>query len=176
MFLCCTHGWAPTAPAETGHMNGHRKHRQKLDKPLKHIIFRPSWQDTSKPQIDITHSTATSYTSKGAFQPLPRPPFESTSWHYSNTVNILLPSIYRIHLLSRGSKNSNQPSTATYYTNKGAFQHRQKLDKPLKHIIFRTSWQDTSKPQTDITHYTTTYYISRRTFQPLPRPPFESTS
>jgi len=27
--------------AETGHMNGHRKPQQKLDKPLKHIIFDP---------------------------------------------------------------------------------------------------------------------------------------
>ena len=103
-FLCCTYEWAQEAPAETEHMNGHRKPQQKLNKPLKHIIFRPSWQDTSKPQTDITHSTATCYTNKGAFQPLPRPPFESTSWHYKNAVNIWLPSIYRIHLLSRGSK------------------------------------------------------------------------
>ena len=102
--LCCTYEWAPAAPAETGHMNGHRKHRQKLDKPLKHIIFRPSWQDISSPQTDITHSTAICYISGRTFQPLPRPPFESTSWHYNNAVNVYLPSIYRINLLSRGSK------------------------------------------------------------------------
>lgn len=42
--------------------------------------------------------------SRRTFQPLPRPPFESTSWHYKNTVNIWLPSIYQIHLLSRGAK------------------------------------------------------------------------
>ena len=99
------HLWmGPSSPAETGHMNGHRKHRQKLDKPLKHIIFRPSWQDTSRQQLGITHSTAICYISRSTFQPLPSPPFESTSWHYKSTVNIWLPSIYRIHLLSRGSK------------------------------------------------------------------------
>lgn len=75
-------------PAETGHMNGHRKPQQKLDKPLKHIIFRPSWQDTNGPQADITRSIATYYTNSRTFQPLPRPPFESTSWHYKNAVNI----------------------------------------------------------------------------------------
>ena len=108
-FLYCTYEWAPAAPAETEHMNGHRKPQQKLDKPLKHIIFRPSWQDTSRQQLGITHSTATCYTRKGAFQPLPRPPFESTSWHYNNAVNVYLPSIYRINLLSRGSKKIRSP-------------------------------------------------------------------
>ncbi|MBD9294642.1 MAG: hypothetical protein EGS78_08605 [Bacteroidales bacterium] len=83
--------WAQEAPAET-------------EQTTEAHYFRPSWQDISSPQTDITHSTSTYCTKRRAFQPLPRPPFESTSWHYKNIVNIWLPSIYRIHLLSRGSK------------------------------------------------------------------------
>ena len=68
------------------------------------IIFRPSWQDTSRPQADITHYIATCYTNRRTFQSLPRPPFESTSWHHTNQANVWLAIIYRIHMLSRGSK------------------------------------------------------------------------
>jgi hypothetical protein len=96
--------WPPGGFFYVAPMDGHRRPQQKLDKLLKHIIFRPSWQDISKLQTSITHSTAICYISRRTFKPLPRPPFESTSWHYKSTVNIWLPSIYRIHLLSRGSK------------------------------------------------------------------------
>lgn len=85
------HEWAQEATAET-------------EQTTEAHYFRPSWQDTSKQQLGTTHSTATYYTNRSTFQPLPRPPFESTSWQHRNAVNIWLPSIYRIHLLSRGSK------------------------------------------------------------------------
>ncbi len=150
-------------------MDGHRRHRQKLDKPLKYIIFRPSWQDTSRQQLGITHSTAICYISRSTFQPLPRPPFESTSWHYNNAANIWLPSIYRIHLLSRGSKKKirsllkKDAKARTGCCQEGRktaiipqLQHitqtkehsspSRNWTNQLKHIIFRPSWQDISKP------------------------------
>ena len=119
---------------------------------LKYIIFRPSWQEISKQQLSITHSTAICYISGRTFQPLPRPPFESTSWHYNNAVNVYLPSIYRINLLSRGSKKIRSPLKKDAKARTGCCQEGQKtaINPQLQHI---TQTKEHSSPGRNWTNH-----------------------